>query len=136
MPEFSKKSQELLNQCHPDLIKIFNSIVNRFDCSVICGHRGEQEQNSAYKIKASTKKYPNSKHNKIPSMAVDVVPYPVEWSNTNRMRYFAGYVVGIAERMYLEGIINHKIRWGGDWDSDTVLKDQRFDDFPHFELID
>lgn len=28
-----------------------------------------------------------------------------------------------------------KIRWGGDWDLDTDLKDNTFDDLPHFELI-
>ena len=25
-------------------------------------------------------------------------------------------------------------RWGGDWDQDWTVKDNMFDDFPHFEL--
>ena len=28
-----------------------------------------------------------------------------------------------------------EIRWGGDWDSDTQVKDNKFDDLVHFELI-
>ena len=27
------------------------------------------------------------------------------------------------------------LRWGGDWDVDTELKDNDFDDLPHFELL-
>jgi hypothetical protein len=27
-----------------------------------------------------------------------------------------------------------ELRWGGDWDQDFEVKDNRFDDFPHFEL--
>jgi len=27
------------------------------------------------------------------------------------------------------------IRWGGDWNMDTYVKDQRFNDLPHFELV-
>jgi hypothetical protein len=26
------------------------------------------------------------------------------------------------------------LRWGGDWDQDWEVKDNKFDDFPHFEL--
>jgi len=40
-----------------------------------------------------------------------------------------------AERLYNEGKITHKLRWGGDWDSDKVFDDQNFDDLPHFELV-
>ena len=50
--------------------------------------------------------YPNSKHNKLPSKAVDVAPYPIDWNDPDRFYHFAGYVRGIAEGM---GI---KIRWG------------------------
>ena len=28
-----------------------------------------------------------------------------------------------------------KIRWGGDWDSDTQVNDNKFDDLVHFEEI-
>ncbi len=79
-------------------------------------------------------KYPESKHNKLPSEAVDVVPYPIDWKNTPRMRFFAGVILGIAIMLKRQGKMKHCIRWGGDWDSDTDLNDQRFNDLPHFEI--
>ncbi len=30
---------------------------------------------------------------------------------------------------------NYPERWGGDWDRDGQLKDHRFIDYPHFELV-
>jgi peptidoglycan L-alanyl-D-glutamate endopeptidase CwlK len=59
---------------------------------------------------------------------VDVVPYPIDWKDRERMTYFAGFVMGIASQMDL------KIRWGGDWNMNTELKDNNFDDLPHFEI--
>jgi len=50
------------------------------------------------------------------------------------MRYFAGYVKGVATMLYKNGTIKSRIRWGGDWDSDTDLKDNTFNDLPHFEI--
>ena len=63
------------------------------------------------------------------------MPYPINWQDINRMRYFAGFVVGIANYMYNKGLISSNIRWGGDWDMDTEVNDQRFNDMPHFEII-
>jgi peptidoglycan L-alanyl-D-glutamate endopeptidase CwlK len=48
---------------------------------------------------------------------------------------FAGYVVGIADRLYEQGLMTKKVRWGGDWDKDWEASDNTFDDFPHFELL-
>ena len=72
--------------------------------------------------------YPKSRHNLVPSMAVDVCPYPIDWNDRERFSYFAGYVRGVAAGMGID------IRWGGDWDSDGEVKDNSFDDLPHFEL--
>ena len=130
MPAFGKASQEKLATCDPRLQKVFNEVVKYFDCTVIEGHRGEAAQNKAFAEGKSKLKYPQSKHNKTPSLAADVLPYPIDWNDTNRMRYFAGFVVGIAATM---GI---KIRWGGDWNQNTELKDNSFNDLPHFELVD
>ena len=135
MPKFSKISRERLSGCHNDLQVLFNEVIENFDCTVLCGQRGEDEQNEAFEKGFSKLKFPQSKHNKVPSLAVDVVPYPVNWKNTNRMRFFAGYVLGIAEMMYNMGWLENRIRWGGDWDMDTETNDQRFDDLPHFEIV-
>tara|TARA_Y100000310_G_C20654718_1_gene801385 strand:- start:1684 stop:2076 length:393 start_codon:yes stop_codon:yes gene_type:complete len=128
MPSFGSKSRRRLNTCHPDLQKVFNRVVINFDCSVICGHRNQEGQDKAYDQGRSKVKYPNGRHNAAPSNAVDVAPYPIDWSDRERFNLFAGYVLGIAQSMGIN------IRWGGDWDKDFQVKDNNFDDLPHFEL--
>lgn len=128
MANFGKRSNNNLNTAHPKLQILFREVVKHFDCSVLCGHRGEDEQNAAVEKGYSKVRFPNSKHNSNPSKAVDVVPYPVDWKDRERMKYFAGVVKGLAIGMGIN------IRWGGDWDSDTELKDNTFQDLPHFEI--
>tara|TARA_R110000824_G_scaffold60997_2_gene162721 strand:+ start:733 stop:1128 length:396 start_codon:yes stop_codon:yes gene_type:complete len=130
MPRFGKRSKSRLKTCDTRLQDLFNEVIKHFDCSVIQGHRGKEDQNKAFKEGKSKLKYPNGNHNATPSRAVDVAPYPIDWNDRERFTYFAGYVVGIALQMGL------KIRWGGDWDMDTQVKDNNFDDLPHFELRD
>ena len=128
MPSFSQRSKNKLDSCHPDLQRLFERVVQEFDCTILAGHRGMQEQNSAFDKGFSKLRYPRSKHNKWPSLAVDVAPYPLDWKDKETFYYFAGFVKGLAAEM---GIA---IRWGGDWDSDTMVHDQTFMDLPHFEL--
>lgn len=133
---FSKRSLENLSECHPDLQIIFKEVIKYVDCSILCGYRGEKEQNEAFRKGKSKLKYPLSKHNTDQySMAVDVVPYPVDWTNLQRFYYLSGFVKGMATALYERGEIAHVVRWGGDWDGDNDFKDQRFHDFPHFELV-
>ena len=129
MASFGKKSQERLNTCDPRLIELFERVVEDFDCTVLQGHRGEEEQNKLFEEGFSKLKYPKGKHNQYPSLAVDVAPYPIDWKDRERMTLFAGFVKGLAKGMY-----NIDLRWGGDWDSDFHVQDNRFDDFPHFEI--
>jgi peptidoglycan L-alanyl-D-glutamate endopeptidase CwlK len=128
MPRFSTRSKSRLNTCDDRLVKLFEEVVKHFDCTIIEGHRGQKKQDEAYNKGNSKVKFPNGKHNKSPSVAVDVAPYPIDWRDRDRFHYFAGYVLGIASQM---GI---KIRWGGDWDMDTQTKDNSFDDLVHFEI--
>ena len=134
MPHFSKSSKRHLAQCHPDLITLFNVVIKTFDCKVICGRRGKTAQNNAFINGFSKVKYPNSKHNSDPSMAADVIPYPIDWEDLARMKFFAGYVLGVAQRLLVEGLITHQVISGLDWDADTELKDTTFKDHPHFQL--
>jgi hypothetical protein len=130
MPEFSKASKAKLATCHPDIQKVMNEVIKYFDCTIIEGHRGSEAQNKAYNEGKSEVIWPLGKHNKIPSEAVDAMPYPIDWKDINRLCYFAGFVVAIG---LLMGV---KIRWGKDWDMDTDLNDQTFKDGPHFELVE
>jgi len=129
MPRFSETSRSRLATCHPLLQDIFDDVIKTFDCTILCAIRGKAEQNRLYSIGKSKVVYPDSKHNSTPSMAVDACPYPVDWADTDRMYFFGGFVVAHAR---VKGI---PIRWGGDWDSDTFVHDQKFIDLAHFELI-
>ena len=128
MPKFSGRSRRRLDTCDEDLIFLFKEVVKYFDCTVLEGHRGKKLQNKYFKEGKSKLKFPDGNHNKKPSTAIDVVPYPVDWDDRERMTYFAGYVKGIAMMLGIP------IRWGGDWNSNNNLKDNNFDDLPHFEL--
>ena len=134
MATFSKSSKEKLESCDPNLQILFNYVIKYFDCTILCGERGETAQNKAYKDGFSKIRYPNGKHNSSPSEAVDAIPFPIEWENTNRMRYFIGYVMGIAKMLKMYGAIDKEIVSGIDWNDNTILKDQRFNDFPHFQV--
>jgi peptidoglycan L-alanyl-D-glutamate endopeptidase CwlK len=129
MNKFSKKSQERLATCHPDLQKIFNKVIEHYDCTIVCGHREKEDQDEAVRTGASKLAWPNSKHNSLPSRAVDVVPFPVDWADTSRMYHFAGYVYAVADYY---GI---KLRWGGDFNGDFKFLDEKFKDLPHWELV-
>ena len=128
MPRFGKTSKKRLETCEEELQSLFNEVVKYFDCSVLVGYRGRNEQDIAYESGHSKVKWPNGKHNKKPSFAVDVAPYPIDWDDRERFIYFGVFVKGCAYRMGIS------LRWGGDWDNDNQLSDNKFDDLVHFEL--
>ena len=128
MPHFGKSSKKRLNTCDDKLQKVFNEVIKHVDCSILEGHRDKDRQNKLYEEGKTKVKYPNGRHNRQPSSAVDVTPYPVDWEDRERQTLFAGFVIGVASQM------NINLRWGGDWDQDFQVVDNRFDDFPHFEL--
>ena len=135
MPKFSQKSFSQLSTCHIELQTLFYEVIRSFDCSILEGYRNEHDQEKAF-IEGNTQlHYPNGKHNNNPSMAADVAPYPVNFSDIKRYYYFGGYVLGIAQRLKAEGKMTYSVRWGGDWDRDTQTKDQSFNDLGHFELV-
>lgn len=135
MPIFSTESSKQLSTCHKDLQILFDEVIKHFDCKVTEGYRDETAQNKAYAEGKSQLKWPNGHHNMMPSTAVDVYPYPIDFTDKNKFYLFAGRVLGIAEMLKLQGIMTYSIRWGGDWDNDNKIKDNKFNDLVHFELI-
>ena len=129
MYKYSKTSKGRLSTCDERLQKVFNEVIKYVDCSILEGHRNEERQEKLFKEGKTKVHYPKGRHNSKPSRAVDVTPYPVDWADRERQTLFAGFVLGLAARM---GIT---LRWGGDWNMNFEVKDNRFDDFPHFELI-
>jgi peptidoglycan L-alanyl-D-glutamate endopeptidase CwlK len=137
MPKFSNTSKDKLSTCHQDLQKLFNEVIKYYDCTIVCGHRNKEDQDYAYAIGHSEKRWPDSKHNTSPSLAVDVAPYElnsIDWGKT-QTSYFAGFVKGVHAVLYETNIITHRLRMGIDWDSDNDIDDTKFLDACHFELI-
>ncbi len=152
MPKYSKRSEENLATCNETIQRVFRWVLERYDHTIIEGHRPKERQDEMVRLGRSKTPWPTSKHNAMPSNAVDAGPYipgrgipwpkpPKDWRDKDaRQKYikdlcqwyhFAGYVEGMAHAM---GIDNW--RWGGDWDRDHDLQDQTFDDLPHHECED
>ena len=117
MPKFSKISKERLSTCDSRLQEIMNELIEFYDFSVLCGHRGKEAQEEAVAKGTRSLHWPNSKHNTVPSLAIDIAPYPIDWENIERFKYLGSLVFKIAVR---KGIT---LRWGASWG-----------DYPHFEI--
>lgn len=121
MAIFSASSLNRLQTCHPLLQDLFNEVIKYQDCAIVFGYRNREEQEEAFKNGRSKAHYGQSNHNFYPSLAVDVMPYPINWEDMKGIHKFAGFVLGVAAAK------NIPIRWGGEF--------KNFFDGPHYELI-
>ena len=137
MYKFSKRSRDNLSTASENLQRLFNEVIKEIDCTVICGHRSSEEQFELYKKGRVNKDFKwivvdkskvvtnidgrakKSNHNYLPSRAVDVVPYPLDWNDIAAFKKLGEVVKRKAKEL---GI---KISWGGDW--------QTLKDYPHYE---
>lgn len=134
----SDSSREKLKQCHPLLQDLVNKASKFIPLVVVCGFRGESEQNKAYEEGKSKVKFPDSKHNKQPSLAVDlaILSYgnKICWTNDDQFRFLGGVLTGIYyQNVETFNFFGFKLRWGGDWDGDFDASDW---DPGHFELVE
>ena len=129
MPKFSTISLMHLEQVAEPLVVVAKMAIEIIDFRVTCGHRSRLEQMNAYHNGTSTKKWPDSYHNRLPSEAFDFAPWPINWKDHERFVYVGGVIVGVARS---HGI---NVIWGGDWDSDGHIRDHRFIDRPHIQLV-
>lgn len=153
MPSFGEVSSARLLTCHKDLQTLMNEVIKFYDCQIVYGQRTVKEQQELFK---QGRKFENgkwvitnklmivtncdginskSKHNKTPSLAVDVMPYPIGWKDKYSVAYFAGKVIETYRRLKEDGKITSTIRWGGDWNQNNKTIDESLIDFPHFEII-
>ena len=130
MPRFSRKSRSKLEGVDARLVLLLEEVVKYFDITVIEGKRSQERQNQLVKEGKSKTKF--GKH--VQGMAVDIAPYPIDWNSRDDFHYLGGFVLGIACKMGIN------VRWGGDWSSSSLAKEQRttkdnnFDDLVHFEI--
>lgn len=147
MNKWGKRSKEVFDTLDPRLQGLANTVLQIIDVSLVEGERtdeyqfglfkrGRKEVNGSWVIinKNAVVTYKDgyekkSTHQTSPSIAFDMVPAGVGYSDKNAAIYMAGIIWGVA---YMMGI---KIRWGGDWDRDTDMTDQSFMDYWHWELV-
>jgi peptidoglycan LD-endopeptidase CwlK len=119
---FGKHSLEQRATLHPDLQKVVDEASQEINITLLCGHRGQADQDKAYSEGKSRVKWPNSRHNSIPSEAVDIVPFHLDWHNIRAFKEMAIAVKEAAKR------VNVDIEWGGE------CFGPKFIDMPHFQL--
>lgn len=162
MPSFGAASVERLETCAPELRAIAKAAIMHWDFTILCGHRGEADQNSAYKSGASKTAWPNSKHNSNPSRAFDFAPYIAELPMGVQMLIgtpaqikalaehykisqsraseimMQQYAVLVGAFIQIGNGLGIKLRSGGNWDNDQNLFDNvgKLSDWPHLELRD
>ena len=116
-----------LKECHPDLQKLILRVDEIYPVHVICGYRGKEDQDKAFTEKKTKLQFPNSKHNKRPSLAVDVVPDPdrdpktLSWTDIKQWEIMCLAIEAAADELDIN------IRLGRDFS---------FKDYPHVELVD
>lgn len=138
MPHFGTTSKRRLSECDERLQEILNEVIKYYDCTILTGHRDKQTQEAMYfsEPQRSKLRWPKSKHNSMPSTAVDVAPWPIpkKWGKAwkERVKFYELKAILFYEADK-RGI---KLRYGGDWDQDYDYEDNRFDDLVHFEIVE
>jgi peptidoglycan LD-endopeptidase CwlK len=118
-----KDTNKKLSQAHPDLQRLFKEVGSRIDILIICTFRGQKEQDAAFNDGKSSLKWPKSKHNHTPSLAVDSAPLKnnkIDWNDTKAFQHMCDVIKSCADKL---GI---KIRQGRDFKKPV--------DLPHTEL--
>lgn len=121
--------EEKLRTLHPNLSRLVRAVAETWDVIVLETDRSTERQAELYA--AGKTKTLQSKHlmqGDGYSHAVDLAPLPVDWNDGRRWYYFGGFCVATAASMDIA------IRWGGDWNGNTQVKDQTFDDLDHLEV--
>lgn len=114
-------SLQRLKTCDPRLVQLMEAVHARQPISILCGHRTQAEQDAAFFAKKSKVKFPGSKHNALPALAVDICPIKANWNDKTQ---FIDLSVIVKEEAAKLGL---NIKWGGDFKS--------FFDGPHYELV-
>jgi hypothetical protein len=119
--KFGKTSLARLRTCHDDLQLLCHAVLEDMDITILCGHRNKADQDKAVAQGFSKAVFPKSKHNSLPSMAVDVAPYPVDWTDIKAFEKMCKLFEQKAEKMGID------IRLGRDF--------KGLVDLPHVELV-
>lgn len=132
MPKFTARSLALLDNADVRLRAVCVEAIQVYDFTVLESYRDREQQEKDFARGASKLQWPNSPHNKHPARAVDLAPFPVDWSEGERphlrFAFLAGVMFMAAHRL---GVT---IRWGGDFNRNLDPRDDKWQDLPHFEV--
>lgn len=119
---FGSRSRIQLETCHPALQAVARRALelSSVDFIVTEGYRGREAQEQAFANGFSLLHFGQSPHNHAPSLALDVVPYPVDWKDIAK---FEAIAVAFKQAA---GELGVALQWGGDF--------HRFVDRPHFQI--
>lgn len=128
-------SEHHLSSCTPPIQQLIREAIRRaprwLDFAVMCGHRNQLDQSAAVAKGASKKRWPDSKHNCLPSRAVDVRPASPfttkDWNDRLRFARLIGFIECVAIDLGIP------IRVGMDFSGDGRSLDETFIDMPHIE---
>ena len=109
---YGHKSQQCISELHSQLSAILDCLrEDGWDISVICGYRDKAAQDEAFSSGNSKARWPTSKHNQDPSLAVDIAPWisghGIEWKDPRPWIILAGAFMEKAQELDI------KVRWGG-----------------------
>ena len=112
------RSRQNLSGVHPDLVAVVERAIQitKQDFVVIEGVRNIDRQRQL--VKAGKSKTMNSRH--LTGHAVDICPYPVDWSSKEKFQAINDAMDKASEEL---GIT---VEWGGDWKNAW--------DKPHYQL--
>ena len=144
MWKYGERSSTKLMTVHPRLRMVAFRGLERspYDIAIVHGWRGEEVQNALFDSRASTKRWPDSKHNRSEddeyelidqiSDAFDFAPWvngKIPWDETHIFACVAGCFFAAASEL---GVT---LRWGGDWDGDGNTKEHKLQDWGHMEIV-
>ena len=158
MPEFGPASRAQLATIHPDLQKVLQAVVARWDCTILEGKRSlaQQQQNVAKGVSKTIESKHLAAYSENPTLgvdAVDVAPFPLKWPEQSaqwkqlvatltpaQLALVGAFAKDLARWYYFAGYVlgtgdqmGIPLRHGGDWNGNREIDDQAFDDLPHIE---
>ena len=137
---FSERSLNNLKGVHPKLVAVVHRALELtpIDFTVLEGVRSQARQDELW-AQGRTKPGPvvtwvqtsgtHGVQGDGYGHAVDLAPYPIDWNDHGRFDGLANVMFAAAKEL---GVT---LRWGGNWDMDSVIHERGESDSPHFELF-